>query len=186
MDLFWALAIVTLIAICMIGLGRQLWRLSCSEGLTAHDLAQVEEFSAQRYRPIQRLLSTKDIIFLRSAAPSRQLVRRHKAARRRLLRLYVTALICDYRRLQALAALQIATSPHEEGLSQFLLQQQLLFYAGLLLVGCRITLQTTRLGWALEKLGAAGDIRLLINSADALAHRANVLPPFPVDRAPAH
>lgn len=123
-------------------------RLIVPLGLPVNTGQWLEDFSADKYRPMVRLLSEKDFEFL-AAQPGFEpgLARKLRSTRRRLFRSYLHSLVRDFNRLHLIARMLVLYSPHDRpDLSALLLRQKLRFIQGVLLVQVRLALHAAGVG----------------------------------------
>jgi hypothetical protein len=88
------------------------------------------QFSAARYNAAGRLLSDEDERFLaEQPGYTKAIGRKFRSDRRRIFRLYVRQLACDFQDLHAAARRMVAESPQEySGLVGTLMRQQFVFW----------------------------------------------------------
>jgi hypothetical protein len=108
----------------------------------------INDLSAVRYRPMERLLSEEDERFLASQPGcNRKMVRRMRSERRRLFRGYLTCLSTDFSRVGAALRLIMTHAGHDRpDLAGILYKQQALFAIGMLNVQWRLALHALGLG----------------------------------------
>lgn len=113
----------------------------------ANDAAR-ESFSLARYEPMKRLLSEEDFEFLKSRPGIRPaMVRRLRAQRRRIFRVYLRELASDFNRLHRDARLLLATAPEEYSeLVGVLMGLQMRFWSALAAVELRLTVHALGIG----------------------------------------
>ncbi len=137
-------------------------RLARARSAAKADIAWLREFSAARYRPMERLLAHEDYDFL-SAQPSFRpaICRRLQAERRRIFRAYVRAVSQDFGRLMAAGHAMVALAAEDRpGLALVLLRRRLAFNCALLAVRWRLALSAIAIG----QVG----VRPLIDALDGL------------------
>ena len=99
--------------------------------LVQRDLAQAEmEFSLARYEPMARLMSDEDLSFLKAQPGYRpEMGRKFSRERRRIFRLYLQELSCDFHRLHARArAIAAGLAAEHAPVIGMLLRQQCRFW----------------------------------------------------------
>jgi hypothetical protein len=108
----------------------------------------INDLSAIRYRPMERLLSAEDERFLaRQPGCNRKMVRRMRSERRKLFRNYLACLSTDFGRVSAALRLIMTHAAQDRpDLAGILYKQQVLFIIGLLNVQWRLVLHTLGLG----------------------------------------
>ena len=128
-------------------LGFLVWRLICVRRMCA-SAEWLANFSAEDYRPMERLLSESDFDFLRSQRGfSPQIARKLRAERRKIFRSYLSSLTCDFDRLHQTAKLCLIHSPQDRPeLAVQLAKQKLAFGGALALVHIRLALHATGIG----------------------------------------
>jgi hypothetical protein len=110
--------------------------------------AWMNEMSADRYRPMMRLLDEEDFEFLRSqpGVTARQ-VARLRAQRCRIFRDYLHSLNADFRRVAMALKVVIAESGEDRAdLAGLLLRRQAQFAWTMIRVQCRLVLFTWGMG----------------------------------------
>ena len=120
--------------------------------------AKADEFCADRYEPMVRLLAEDDLAFLRRrTCRQSRVVARWDRARRRVFRLYLDDLAADFQALHAEARALVAESPEQySDLVGVLMRQQLTFWRAMAAVRVRVALGSLGLGPA--------DVRRLVDS----------------------
>jgi hypothetical protein len=108
----------------------------------------INDLSALRYRPMERLLSDEDERFLASQPGcNRKMLRRMRSERRRLFRGYLACLSTDFSRVGvALRLIMTHSAQDRPDLAGILYKQQALFAIGMLNVQWRLALHTLGLG----------------------------------------
>jgi hypothetical protein len=108
----------------------------------------INDLSAIRYRPMERLLSAEDERFLASQPGSnRKMVRRMRSERRRLFRAYLACLSTDFSRVSAALRLIMTHATQDRpDLAGILYKQQALFAMGMLNVQWRLAVHALGLG----------------------------------------
>lgn len=125
-------------------------------------LGWLHEFSIEKYRPMQRLLTREDYEFLRSQPGFTPTVAKMlQARRRRVLRLYLADLGRDFENVYALAKLCLVHSAEDRpGLALALLRQKWTFRYAMGLAHLRLMLQPVGLSRV--------DTRALVDAVDAM------------------
>jgi hypothetical protein len=87
------------------------------------------EFSIARYEPMARLMSDEDLLFLKAQPGFRpEIGKKFRRDRRRIFRMYLTELACDFQRLHVHARAIAANLPADQSaLIGLLIRQQLRF-----------------------------------------------------------
>jgi hypothetical protein len=108
----------------------------------------LNELSAARYRPMERLLSAEDEAFLAGQPGcTRKMLRRIRAERRRLFRSYLACLQHDFRMVVAALKLILTYSAQDrQDLAAVLYKQQVLFAVRMLAVKWHLILHACGLG----------------------------------------
>jgi hypothetical protein len=108
----------------------------------------INDLSAIRYRPMERLLSPEDERFLASQPGcSPKMVRRMRSERRRLFRGYLACLSTDFSRVSgALRLIMTHAAQDRPDLAGILYKQQALFAVGMLNVHWRLALHALGFG----------------------------------------
>jgi hypothetical protein len=108
----------------------------------------INDLSAIRYRPMERLLSAEDERFLASQpGSSPKMVRRLRSERRRLFRGYLACLSTDFSRVGAALRLIMTHAAQDRAdLAGILYKQQALFAVGMLNVHWRLALHALGFG----------------------------------------
>jgi hypothetical protein len=137
----------------------------------------INDLSAIRYRPMERLLSREDERFLASQPGcNRKMVRRMRAERRRLFRGYLACLSTDFSRVGvALRLIMTHSAQDRPDLAGILYKQQALFALGMLNVQWRLALHILGLG-TVDVAGLVGamefmrlELRQMIPAENAMA-----------------
>lgn len=134
----------------------------------------LESFNTAKYRPMERLLTEADFVFLASQSGYEPRIgRKLRAARRRIFRQYLRCLRKDFQRLEAcLRWLMVHSEADRPELARALRRQKLLFMAGILAVEGRLLLH----GVGLQP----SDITPLVGSLDLLRGELRRLAPVAV------
>jgi hypothetical protein len=129
----------------------------------------IDDLSADRYRPMMRLLDSRDIEFLRSQAGfTPKMESRMRAQRCQIYRGYLQCLNMDFQRVcTALKLVLVQSEQDRPDLSSILLHNQILFATGLLAVHFRLMLY----GWGICTVDADGLMRIFDGMAFELQHR---------------
>jgi hypothetical protein len=141
-------------------LARGVWPGSRREPVTPEWL---QEISAERYRPMGRLLSEEDYQFVRSHAKAdAALWRKLRSERRRIFRVYLRSLQRDFDRVCSVLTAVVAHAPEDRSeLNLMLTRQRLAFRLGVLRIHGVLFLHA--LG-----LPATVDARALVGCFDGL------------------
>jgi hypothetical protein len=129
----------------------------------------IDDLSTDRYRPMMRLLDSRDIEFLRSQAGfTPKMESRMRAQRCQIYRGYLQCLNMDFQRVcTALKLVLVQSEQDRPDLSSILLHNQILFATGLLAVHFRLMLY----GWGICTVDADGLMRIFDGMAFELQHR---------------
>lgn len=125
------------------------------------------QLSAERYRPMERLLDDGDFEFLKHQPGfTARMGRALRAERRRIFRSYLRGLSRDFSRTcRALHMLMLA-SPHDRpDLAAILVRQRLSFTLGVMEVECRLVMHAW--GWGRV------DVRRLVGALDSMRLELN-------------
>lgn len=144
-------------------------RLTAREKDGEADLEWCREFSIARYRPMERLFVEEDYDFL-AAQPGfhPKISRKLQAERRRVFRHYLRCLRRDFDRLSTAAkTVLLHASQDRPDLASVLLKQRLVFSYAMLVVECRLALQTIGVGRV--------DVRRLVSSLEAMREQLRLL-----------
>jgi hypothetical protein len=128
-----------------------------------------DEFSVDRYRPMERLLSERDFEFLaRQPGYQPRIGKELRAARRRIFEGYLCLMVEDFNQLLGRAKLMVIYAPGDgSDVLRALFKQQIRFYA----LVCRV-----RLRLALSRFGVApSNPRQLIGALEQLCERVERL-----------
>ncbi len=145
------IALAVLLILLSTGVGLvlvQLWRLLATPRNLAESLDSVVEFSAERYRPMMRLLDGSDLAFLKSqpgftAKMGAQLRKEHCQA----FQGYLQCLQSDYSAVcWAIKALMLQSQADRPDLAAMLLRSQFAFACGVLKVRMRAALYSHGIG----------------------------------------
>jgi hypothetical protein len=100
------------------------------------------EFSVARYEPMLHLLSEDDLLFLKSQPGYRpDMGKKFSRERRRIFRLYLQELACDFHRLHAHARAVVASLPADHSPRVgMLMRQQVRFWYEMAAVEMRLSL----------------------------------------------
>jgi hypothetical protein len=100
------------------------------------------EFSSVRYEPMARLMADDDLAFLKAQPGFRpEMGRKFSRERRRIFRLYLHELACDFHLLHAHARAIVSTLPAENSpLVGILLRQQVRFWYEMAAIEMRLSL----------------------------------------------
>ena len=132
----------------------------------------IQDLSAVRYRPMERLLSTEDLDFLASQPGyTRQMARRLRSERRKAFRGYLRCMKRDFNRVTlAIQMLMINSMVDRPDLAGILVKQKAAFQMGLLAVEWRLAMHAC--GW-----DRMVDVRDLVGALDALGNELRQLVP---------
>jgi hypothetical protein len=126
------------------------------------DRSWLESFNVNRYRPMQRLLAESDYEFLEANGGSADVIRRLKAERRRLFRLYLRNLVRDFNRLhRAARILSLEADTDRSEFAILLLRMRVAFACTVAMVQFRLTLNAFGLGTV--------DARRLLRTLDQMS-----------------
>lgn len=127
-------------------------------------------FSLERYEPMARLLSSDDLDFLKAQRGyRREIGKKFRRERRKLIRLYLSDLAVDFRSLHAAARQMVASSGEENAeLVGSLLRQQISFWRAITAIELRLLAGS---------VGCSADIRSLIDSMEVMRAEMSRLPP---------
>ncbi len=121
--------------------------------------------SADRYRPMLRLLSDEDLEFVSRNSRLRRILR---ARRRELFRSYLRCLMRDYAHLLAgVRTVMVRSGMDRPDLAQALVKNRVLFVMAICKVEMRLTLHAVGVGHV--------EISGLVNALEALRSQVNVL-----------
>jgi hypothetical protein len=183
-----AMASVAAVALAILSLGGVVWMRLRGYGRAAgkgeddpsaaQGFAPAAGFTLERYEPLRRLLADDDLEFLRRQRICPKIAARWKRARVRIVRLYLSDLTADFRRLHAEARALAAESPEQYSeLVGVLMRQQVTFWRVMADAELRLTLS-----WlGLEGLGPERiDARRLVDAIGAMqAEIARTIAPVP-------
>jgi hypothetical protein len=131
------------------------------------------DFSIDKYRPMQRLLSEDDCVFLKSQPgyhPS--MLQTLRKDRRRVCRAYLRSLYLDFDRLYwAAKEAVIFSHANELGLLRMIVRQRTVFLWALSMVEVRLALHALGVGTV--------DLRPVLGSLEAMRDAARILQPVP-------
>jgi len=128
----------------------------------------IDDLSTDRYRPMMRLLDSRDIEFLRSQAGfTPKMESEMRAQRCQIFRGYLRCLDMDFQRVcTALKLVLVQSEQDRPDLSGVLLHNQILFATGLLAVHFRLILY----GWGICTVDADRLVRIFDGMAFELRH----------------
>jgi len=130
----------------------------------------LRSFSAARYRPMLRLLSEEDYEFLMAHSKDAAVVKRLRAERRRIFRMYLSNLVRDFYRLHRAARMLILESQEERSdVAERLMRIRVDFIMAVLAVRCRLALHTLGIGTV--------DVRHLIEALEGMRADFRTLAP---------
>ena len=128
----------------------------------------IDDLSTDRYRPMMRLLDSRDIEFLRAQGGfTPRMESKLRAQRCQIYRGYLRCLALDFQRVcTALKLVLVQSEQDRPDLSSILLHNQILFATGLLAVHFRLILY----GWGICTVDADGLMRIFDGMALELRH----------------
>jgi hypothetical protein len=140
------LCISTLIVLVLFGL--TIRRLARPVAGPPNMAEWLENFSLDRYRPMQRLLSEMDYEFLATQAGyDRSIVKRLRSERRRIFRSYLGAISRDFERLHLIARTVVLYSAQDRpDLARDLVRLRFRFHAAIAQVYLRLALHGLGIG----------------------------------------
>jgi hypothetical protein len=171
-----ALTIFMIILVALIlGIGALVRMLSSTDRPLPVTAEWIDDLSTDRYRPMMRLLDSRDIEFLRSQAGyTPKMESKMRAQRCQIYRGYLRCLNMDFQRVcTALKLVLVQSEQDRPELSSVLLQNQILFATGLLAVHFRLILY----GWGNCTVDADGLMRIFDGMAFELRHRVPAATP---------
>jgi hypothetical protein len=134
------------------------------------DPAWIQTFSADRYRPMLRLLAEDDYEFLTAMGTDSSTVRHLRAERRRIFRLYLNNLVRDFGRLHRAARILVLESELERSeVAARLVRIRFDFFLAVCAIRCRLVLHAAGLG--------AVDVRRLIEALECMRSDVRTLVP---------
>ena len=147
MNLIFGLAVVVCLALGAILFFLFRWLIAGPEALPV-SADWISELSAGRYRPMERLLSDEDYLFLASQPGfDKKMLRRMRSQRRKIFRAYLICLSREFRLVTAALRLIMTHAAEDRpDLAGILYKQQALFAAGILAVEWRLALHACGLG----------------------------------------
>jgi len=133
--------IIVMVAL-VLGIGALVRTLGSTDRSLPVTAEWIDDLSADRYRPMMRLLDSRDIEFLRSQAGFTPIMEsRMRAQRCQIYRGYLRCLDMDFQRVcMALKLVLVQSEQDRPDLSSVLLHNQILFATGLLAVHVRLIL----------------------------------------------
>jgi hypothetical protein len=100
-----------------------------------------EKFSPRNLRPMERLLNPKDCELLRSRGFTEQQIKRFRAQRLRIVRLYVREVVAEFNSVQkALELLLVSSTVNRPDLTKKLARKRFVFYRSLAITELRLVL----------------------------------------------
>jgi hypothetical protein len=159
---------IMILAAMILGLGAVVRMRGSADRSLPVTAEWIDELSTDRYRPMMRLLDSRDIEFLRSQAGFTSKMESEMRARRcRIFRGYLRCLDMDFQRVcTALKLVLVQSEQDRPDLSWILLHNQVLFATGLLAVHFRLILY----GWGVGTVDADGLVRNFDGMASELRH----------------
>jgi hypothetical protein len=117
-----------------------LWTYKSAKASEGLEQDQVE-FSPARYEPMARLMDHEDLLFLQSQPGFRpEMGKKFSRERRRIFRLYLRELACDFHRLHAHARVIVASLPADHSpLVGMLIRQQVRFWYEMAAIEMRLS-----------------------------------------------
>src|SRR3954469_15058094 len=118
----------------------------------------ISDLSAERYKPMLRLLDSADIEFLRGQPGyTRDMESKLRAQRCQVFRGYLRCLTSDFQRVCMALKIVMSQSDHDRpDLAGVLMHQQVLFASGLLSIHFRLTLYR----WGICSVDVTGMVRI--------------------------
>ena len=138
-----ALTVFMIILVALIlGIGVLVRMLGSTDRSLPVTAEWIDDLSIERYRPMMRLLDSREIEFLRSQAGfTPKMEAKMRAQRCQIYRGYLRCLEMDFQRVcTALKLMLLHSEQDRPDLSLVLVRHQLMFAAGLLTVQCRLFL----------------------------------------------
>ena len=138
-----ALTIFTIILVALVlGIGALVRMLGSTDRSLPVTAEWIDDLSADRYRPMMRLLDSRDIEFVRSQAGfTPKMESRMRAQRCQIYRGYLRCLNIDFQRVcTALKIVLVQSEQDRPDLSAILVHHQIMFATGLLAVHFRLFL----------------------------------------------
>jgi len=153
-------------ALVLLAFGVLAWEfMSRMRFIRAAEATAVPVVSAERYRPMLRLLSDEDLAF---ASANAQLTRTLRARRRELFRSYLNCLTRDYAHLLAgVRAVMVQSGMDRPELAQALAKNRILFAIAICKVELRLSLHAAGIGKV--------DVSALVGAMEALSSQVRVL-----------
>ena len=135
----------------------------------------IDELSAERYRPMLRLLDTEDLKFMRSQPGySPKIAAEIRRQRCHIFRGYLCSLNADFNRVcMAIKVLMIQSQHDRPDLAAVLLRNQMMFASGILMVRFRVSLYQ----WGVAGVEAASLVKIF----DAMRLELRSLVPAGID-----
>jgi hypothetical protein len=168
-----ALTIFMIILIALIlGIGALVRMLSSTDRSLPVTAEWIDDLSTDRYRPMMRLLDSRDIEFLRSQAGyTPKMESKMRVQRCQIYRGYLRCLNMDFQQVcTALKLVLVQSEQDRPDLSSVLLHNQILFATGLLAVHFRLILYR----WGICTVDADDLVRIFDGMAFELRHRVPV------------
>jgi len=163
------LTILTIILVAsLLGIAAMVRMWSAADRSLPVTAEWIDDLSPDRYRPMMRLLDSRDFEFLRSQNGfTPKMESRLRAQRCQIYRGYLRCLETDFQRVCTALKLVLVQSEHDRpDLSAVLLHNQILFAAGLLAVHVRLVLY----GWGIGTADADALVRIFDRMAYELRH----------------
>jgi hypothetical protein len=126
------------------------------------DLEWCRQFSPAKYRPMERLFDESDYDFLATQPGFHpRITRRLRAERRKVFRCYLRCLSRDFERLSAAVRVLMLHAPLDRSdAASALMKQRFVFQYAIMMVRCRLVLQTFGIGTV--------DVRRLVASLEQM------------------
>jgi hypothetical protein len=147
------------------------WKLGSAHRSLPVTAEWIDQLSADRYRPMMRLLDSRDIEFLRSQAGfTPKMESKFRAQRCQIFRGYLRCLDMDFKRVcMALKLVLVQSEQDRPDLSAVLVHHQIMFASGLLAVRFRLFLYRWGIGTV--------DANSLVQIFDVMAMELRTLVP---------
>jgi hypothetical protein len=159
------------VALVLIAFGVLAWEfISRMRVIRAAEATAIPVVSAERYRPMLRLLSDEDLAF---ASVDAQLTRTLRARRRELFRSYLNCLTRDYAHLLAgVRAVMVQSGMDRPELAHALAKNRILFAIAICKVEFRLTLHAAGVGKV--------DVSALVGAMETLSNQVRALSASPM------
>jgi hypothetical protein len=159
------------VALVLIVFGILAWEFSSRmRVIRAAEASALPTVSAERYRPMLRLLSDEDLAFVSASA---HLSRTVRARRRQLFRSYLNCLTRDYAYLLAgVRAVMVQSGIDRPELARALAKNRILFAMAICKVEFRLTMHAAGVGKV--------DVSALVGAMEALSAQVKILSASPM------